>query len=177
MQPAEATEAQMDQADASIDPARWGKLYPLHYQQWKLTSEPTPAGLSKYKRGYDVGEERRDKLDEYPFLALLYNGWGFDNELYGLAREHYEQVFYRLVFVGAENSTGFHNPAEGMRVLEDAANHAAGAETHLRQLLAKAGERVPEMVDLELSKYTSNRGAKKLQFKPEHEVKPPTIMK
>ncbi|WP_407925412.1 ammonia-forming cytochrome c nitrite reductase subunit c552 [Geomonas oryzae] len=455
-----APEGKVDPADAAIDPARWGKLYPIHYQQWKLTSEPTPAGLSKYKRGYDVGEERRDKLDEYPFLALLYNGWGFgaeyneprghyymvqdqlevdpgrikaggacltcktpyapklakdmgaayfptpykevlarlpkdkqtlgvacidchdnkgmalrisrgftlgkalkeigldetkltreqkrtfvcaqchvtymipkdkdmhstnvifpwagsqeghitieniikqiksspangewvqavtgfklgfvrhpeyefysnqsphymagvtcadchmpvmtadgqeltdhrimsplkgsmsacaachgetptqlrqkvidiqdrftdrylkagyavatdaklfemanrakgagkqiDQELYGMAREHYEQAFYRLVFVGAENSTGFHNPAEGMRVLEDAVNHASAADMHLRQLLAQAGEKVPEKVDLELPKYLNNRGAKKLQFRPEHEVKPPTIVR
>ncbi|TGU72656.1 ammonia-forming cytochrome c nitrite reductase subunit c552 [Geomonas terrae] len=455
-----APEGKLDPADVAIDPAHWGKLYPIHYQQWKLTSEPTPAGLSKYKRGYDVGEERRDKLDEYPFLALLYNGWGFgaeyneprghyymvqdqlevdpgrikaggscltcktpyapklakdmgqayfptpykevlarlpkdkqtlgvacvdchdnkgmalkisrgftlgkalkeigldetkltreqkrtfvcaqchvtymipkdkdmhstnvifpwagsqeghitieniikqiksspangewvqavtgfklgfvrhpeyefysnqsphymagvtcadchmpvmtvdgedltdhrimsplkgnmsacaachgetpvqlrqkvidiqdrftdrylkagyavatnaklfemanrarsagkqiDQELYGMAREHYEQAFYRLVFVGAENSTGFHNPAEGMRVLEDAANHASAADMHLRQLLAQAGEKVPEKVDLELPKYLNNRGAKKLQFKPEHEVKPPTIVR
>ncbi|WP_407925352.1 ammonia-forming cytochrome c nitrite reductase subunit c552 [Geomonas ferrireducens] len=455
-----APEGKVDPADAAIDPAHWGRLYPIHYQQWKLTSEPTPAGLSKYKRGYDVGEERRDKLDEYPFLALLYNGWGFgaeyneprghyymvqdqlevdpgrikaggacltcktpyapklakdmgaayfptpykevlarlpkdkqtlgvacvdchdnkgmalkisrgftlgkalkeigldetkltreqkrnfvcaqchvtymipkdkdmhstnvifpwagsqeghitieniikqiksspangewvqavtgfklgfvrhpeyefysnqsphymagvtcadchmpvmtvdgedltdhrimsplkgsmsacaachgetpaqlrqkvidiqdrftdrylkagyavatdaklfemanraksagkqiDQELYGMAREHYEQAFYRLVFVGAENSTGFHNPAEGMRVLEDAVNHASAADMHLRQLLAQAGEKVPEKVDLELPKYLNNRGTKKLQFRPEFEVKPPTIVR
>lgn len=447
-----------DPADAAIDPERWGKLYPIHYQQWKLTSEPTPAGLSKYKRGYDVGEERRDKLDEYPFLALLYHGWGFgseykeprghyymvqdqlevdpgrikaggacltcktpyapklhkemgaayfptpykevlarlpkdkqalgvacvdchDNrgmalrisrgftlgkalkeigvdeakltsdqkrtlvcaqchvtyvipkdkemkstdvifpwsgsregnitieniikqiksspaylewtqqvtgfkvgfirhpeyelysnksthwlqgvscadchmpimtasgqnltdhrimsplkgdmsacagchsesaeqlrakviriqdtfmvnylktgyatatvaklfemankanaagkqinaETYGTAREHFEQAFYRLVFVGAENSTGFHNPQEAMRVVDDAARHAASAEMLLRQLLAKAGERVPEKIDLELSRYTSDRGVKKLPFRPEHEIKSPDL--
>ena len=455
-----APEGKVDPADAAIDPARWGKLYPIHYQQWKLTSEPTPAGLSKYKRGYDVGEERRDKLDEYPFLALLYNGWGFgaeyneprghyymvqdqlevdpgrikaggacltcktpyapklakemgsayfstpykevlarlpkdkqtlgvacvdchdnsgmalkisrgftlgkalkeigldeakltreqkrtfvcaqchvtymipkdndmhstnvifpwagskeghitieniikqiktspangewvqavtgfklafirhpeyefysnqsphymagvtcadchmpmmmadgqeltdhrimsplkgsmsacaachaetpaqlrqkvidiqdrftdrylktgyavatdaklfemanrakgagkqiDQELYMTAREHYEQAFYRLIFLGAENSTGFHNPVEAMRVIDDSANHASAADMHLRQLLAKVGEKVPEKVDLELPKYLNNRGAKKLQFKPEHEVKPPTIVR
>lgn len=456
----EVTEIPMDPADAAIDPARWGKLYPIHYQQWKLTSEPTPAGLSKYKRGYDVGEERRDKLDEYPFLALLYNGWGFgaeyneprghyymvqdqlevdpgrikaggaclscktpyapklhkemggayfstpykevlsrlpkgnqtlgvacidchdnkgmslkisrgftlgkalkeigldqdkltreqkrtfvcaqchvtymipkdkemhstdvffpwagsseghitveniikriksspshgewvqavtgfrlgfirhpeyefysnqsphylagvtcadchmpimvsnseeltdhrimsplkgsmstcaachsetpqqlrqkviamqdrfidrylkagyavaadaklfemankakaagkpvDTDLYNLAREHYEQAFYRLIFLGAENSTGFHNPAEAMRVIDDASNEAAGADMHLRQLLAKAGAPAPDKVDLELPKYTNNRGSKKLQFKREHEILPPILVK
>jgi len=448
----------VDQSDAAIDPAQWGKVYPIHYQQWKLTSEPTPAGRSKYKRGFDVGEERRDKLDEYPFLALLYHGWAFgseykeprghyfmvqdqlevdpgrikaggacltcktpyapklhkemgqayfstpykevlarlpkdkqnlgvacvdchdnrgmtlriarsftlgealkdigadeakltgedkrtlvcaqchvtyiipkdkemkstdvifpwkgskvgniaveniikqiksspanlewtqsvtgfkmgfirhpeyelysnnsphwsngvacadchmpimmvsgqkvtdhrimsalkgdmsacagchteapqelrdkviriqdtnmvtylkagyaaatdaklfemankveasgkkiDRDLYAKAREQYEQAFYRLVFIGAENSTGFHNPKEALRVLNDAARHAATAEAQLRQLLAKAGEKVPETIDLELSKYTEGRGSKKLKFRPEHEVKPPVI--
>ena len=70
-----------------------------------------------------------------------------------------------------------HHRAEGMRVLEDAANHASAADMHLRRLLAQAGEKVPEKVDLELPKYLNNRGAKKLQFKPEHEVKPPTIVR
>ena len=444
--------------DAIYDPALWGKVYPLHYQQWKLTSEPTPAGKSKYKRGYDVGEERRDKLDEYPFLALLYHGWGFGSEykeprghyymvqdqlevdpgrvkaggacltcktpyapklqkemgqayfstpykevlaklpkdkqslgvacidchdnkgmalrisrdftlgkalkeigvdeakltrddkrtlvcaqchvtyvipktkemkstdvffpwqgskagnisieniikeiksspanlewtqsvtgfkmgfirhpeyelysknsphwanglscadchmplmaasgqqlsdhrimsplksdmsacagchtesptelrdkvigiqdttmviylktgyatatdaklfemankveaggkkinrdLYAKAREQFEQAFYRVVFIGAENSTGFHNPKEAMRVLNDAARYAATAETQLRQLLAQAGEKVPENIDLELSKYTEGRGSKKLKFRPEHEIKSPVL--
>ena len=456
--PAELAEGAVDPADAAMDPARWGKLYPIHYQQWKLTSEPTPAGLSKYKRGYDAGEQRRDKLDEYPFLALLYNGWGFgeeyneprghyymvqdqlevapgrlkaggacltcktpyapklhkemgaayfstpykevlerlpkdkqtlgvacidcheyrgmalrpareftlgkalkeigvdqarsavedrrtlvcaqchvtymipknkemkstdvvfpwggskvgnitveniikqiksspahlewsqsvtgfklgfirhpeyefyskgsphwaagvscadchmpimtasgqkvtdhrimsplkgdmstcagchgetpeqlrakviriqdtfmieylktgyataavaklfemanrskgagksiDMDAYGIAREHYEQAFYRVVFVGAENSTGFHNPQEAMRIIADAAGHAAKADMQLRQLLAKAGERVPDRIDLELSKYTTDRGSKKLQPRPEHEIKPPVL--
>lgn len=456
--PAEVAKGAVDQADAAFDPALWGTLYPIHYRQWKLTSEPPPAGLSKYKRGYDVGEERRDKLDEYPFLALLYNGWGFgeeyneprghyymvqdqlevapgrlkaggacltcktpyapalhkemggayfstpykevlarlpkdkqalgvacidchdyrgmalrpareftlgkalkeigvdlaasavgdrrtlvcaqchvtymipkdremkstdvifpwvgskagnitieniirqiksspanpewtqsvtgfklgfirhpeyefyskgsphwsagvscadchmpimtasgqkvtdhrimsplkgdmstcagchsetpeqlrakviriqdtfmvdylktgyataavaklfemanrskaagkniDMDAYAIAREQYEQAFYRVVFVGAENSTGFHNPAEAMRIIDDAARHAAKADMHLRQLLAKAGERVPERIDLELSKYTTNRGSKKLQPRPEHEIKPPVF--
>jgi len=443
-------------ADGTIDPAEWGKVYPLHYKQWKLTSEPTPAGKSKYKRGFDVGEDRRDKLDEYPFLALLYNGWGFgseykeprghyymvqdqlevdpgrikaggscltcktpyapllekqmgkayfstpykevlaklpkdqqnlgvacidchdnrsmalkisrgftlgkalkdigvdeakltvpekktlvcaqchvtyiipkdpemkstdvvfpwsgskagnitieniiaqiksspanlewkqsvtgfkmgfirhpeyelyskgsphwaagvtcadchmptitadgqkitdhrimsplksdlsacaacheekpealrakvyaiqdatmitylkagyatatdaklfemankveaagkkiDKDLYARARENYEQAFYRVVFIGAENSTGFHNPEETTRVLSDAVKHAVAADTQLRQLLAKAGEKVPEKIDLELSKYTNIRGSKKLMFRPEHEIKSP----
>ena len=442
--------------DGAIDPAEWGKVYPLQYQQWKKTSEPTPAGKSKYKKGFDVGEERRDKLDEYPFLALLYNGWGFgceyreprghyymvqdqleidpsrikaggscltcktpyapilqkqmgaayfstpykevlaklpkdqqtlgvacvdchdnrtmalknsrdftlgkalrgmgvdtdkiakqdmrslvcaqchvtyiipkdkdmhstdvifpwqgstvgnitieniikqiksspahgewkqtvtgfkmgfirhpeyelysnqsphwlagvscadchmptitmagrkvsdhrvmspmksdllacaachtetpdelkakilaiqdqamrvylkagyatatdaklfemankaeaagkklDKTIYAQAKENYEQAFYRVVFIGAENSTGFHNPKETMRVLADANKYAAASEQQLRQMLAQAGENVPQQIDLELSKYTSGRGAGKLPFKPQHEIKSP----
>lgn len=444
--------------DGTIDPAEWGKVYPLQYKLWRQTGEPTPAGKSKYKKGYDVGEDRRDKLDEYPFLALLYNGWGFgteyreprghyfmvqdqlevdpgrvkaggscltcktpyapmlekqmgkayfstpykevlaklpkdqqtlgvacidchdnsgmalkisrgftlgkaltkigvdeakltlqekrtlvcaqchvsyiipkdkemhstdvvfpwqgskagnitieniiaeiksspanaewtqsvtgfklgfirhpeyelfsnnsphwangvscadchmptvtrdgqkvsdhrimsplkndliacaachnetpqvlrekifaiqdhtmivylkagyatatdaklfemankveasgkkiDKALYAQAKEQFEQAFYRLIFIGAENSNGFHNPKETMRVLNDAAKYAASADAQLRELLAQAGEKVPEKIDLELSKYTNNRGAKKIMFKPEHEIKSPEV--
>jgi nitrite reductase (cytochrome c-552) len=445
-------------ADGVIDPAEWGKVYPTEYKLWKQTGEPTPAGKSKYKKGYDVGEDRHDKLDEYPFLALLYNGWGFGSEykeprghffmvqdqlevdpgrikaggscltcktpyapmlekqmgkayfstpykevlarlpkdqqtlgvacvdchdnrgmalkisrgftlgkalkeigvdetkltvadkrtlvcaqchvtyiipkdkdmkstdvifpwsgskagnitieniikqiksspangewkqtvtgfklgyirhpeyelysnnsphwnagvscadchmpnitadgqkvadhrimsplkndliacaachteapqalrekvigiqdktmvvylkvgyatatdaklfemvnkaeaagkkidkaLYAQAREQYEQAFYRGVFIGAENSIGFHNPVETMRVLKDAAMYAAAADLQLRQILAQAGEKVPANIDLELAKYTNYRGSKKLMFKPQHEIKSPEI--
>lgn len=445
-------------ADGAIDPVEWGRVYPLQYKLWKQTGEPTPAGKSKYKKGYDVGEERPDKLDEYPFLALLYNGWGFgseykeprghyfmvqdqlevdpgrvkaggscltcktpyapmlerqmgkayfptpykevlarlpkdqqtlgvacsdchdnrgmalkisrgftlgkalknigvdeaklteqekrtfvcaqchvtymipkdkemhstdvvfpwkeskvgnicieniikqiksspanaewtqsvtgfklgfirhpeyelfsnnsphwangvscadchmptvtrdgqkvsdhrimsplkndliacaachsetpqelrakvlaiqdntmivylqtgyatatdaklfemvnrveasgkkiDKNLYAQAREQYEQALYRVIFIGAENSIGFHNPKEAVRVLNDAARYAASADAQLRQLLAQAGEKVPEKIDLELSKYTNNRGSKKIMFKPEHEIKSPEV--
>ncbi|GFO59933.1 cytochrome c-552 [Geomonas silvestris] len=445
-------------ADGAVDPAEWGKVYPEQYKLWRQTGEPTPAGKSKYKHGYDVGEERRDKLDEYPFLALLYNGWGFgseyreprghyfmvqdqlevdpgrikaggscltcktpyapmlhkqmgaayfptpykevlarlpkdqqtlgvacvdchdnrtmalkisreftlgramkelgfdvktmdrqqgrnlvcaqchvtyvipkdaemhstdvyfpwqgsqvghitieniikqiksspangewkqsvtgfklgfirhpeyelfsnesphwlagvscadchmptvtengkkvsdhrimsplksdlkacatchtespealrakvytiqdntmtiylkagyatatdaklfemankveaagttiDRSLYAQARENYEQAFYRVVFIGAENSTGFHNPKETFRVLNDATRFAAAAEVQLRQVLAQAGHPAPEKVDLELAKYTNQRGSKKLMFKPEHEIKAPAV--
>ena len=443
-------------ADGTMDPAEWGKVYPTEYKLWRQTGEPTPAGKSKYKKGYDVGVERRDKLDEYPFLALLYNGWGFGSEYreprghyfmvqdqlevdpgrvkaggscltcktpyaprlvkemgtayfanpykevlaklpkdmqtlgvacvdchnnrgmalkisrdftlgkalktmgvdeskltnaelrnlvcaqchvtymvtkdkdmhsndvvfpwagskvgnitieniikqlksspangewkqsvtgfkmafirhpeyelysnnsphwqngvscadchmpnitvdgkkvadhrimspmkndliacaachtetpqqlrekilaiqdatmtvylkagyatatdaklfemankaeaagkkidkaaYAQAKEQYEQAFYRVIFIGAENSTGCHNPKEAMRVLNDGLSHAAACEAQLRQLLAQAGVTVPEKVDLELAKYTNNRGVKKLMFKPEHEIKAP----
>jgi len=452
VEPFKATEI----AEGTIDPAEWGKVYPVEYKMWKMTSEPTPAGKSRYKKGYDVGEARPDKLDEYPFLALLYHGWGFGSEykeprghyfmvqdqlevdpgrvkaggscltcktpyapmlqkqmgaayfstpykevlarlpkdqqslgvacvdchdskgmglkisrgftlgkalkeigvdeakltvaekrtlvcaqchvtymipkdkemhstdvvfpwsgskagnitveniikqiksspangewtqkvtgfkmgfirhpeyelysnnsphwqagvscadchmptvdaagqkvadhrvmsplkadlkacaachtegtealrskifkiqdatmslylrsgyatatvaklfemantanasgkkidasLYAKAKEDYEQAFYRVVFIGAENSIGFHNPDETMRVLNDAVRYAASAEVQLRQALTQAGQVVPQKIDLELSKYTSNRGSKKLMFKPEHEIKVP----
>jgi nitrite reductase (cytochrome c-552) len=445
-------------ADGAIDPAEWGKVYPTQYKLWKQTGEPTPAGKSKYKKGFDVGEDRHDKLDEYPFLALLYNGWGFGSEyreprghffmvqdqlevdpgrikaggscltcktpyapmlekqmgkayfstpykevlarlpkdqqtlgvacvdchdnrtmalkisrgftlgkalneigvdeakltvqkkrtlvcaqchvtyiipkdkemhstdvffpwqgskagnitieniikqiksspangewtqsvtgfkmgfirhpeyelfsnnsphwvagatcadchmpavtvdgqkvsdhrimsplkndliacaachtetpealrakvlaiqdntmilylkagyetatvaklfemankveasgkkidkaLYAQAREQYEQAFYRVIFIGAENSTGFHNPKETMRVLNDAERYADSADAQLRYLLTQAGEKVQEKIDLELSKYTNLRGSKKLMFRPEHEIRSPSI--
>lgn len=100
-------------------------------------------------------------------------GKQIDKDLYALARDHYEEAFYRVVFIGAENSTGFHNPSEAMRILGDAASHAGKAEGLLRQLLTKAGVTVPVKVELEMDKYVNNRGVKKLMFKPENEIKDP----
>src|SRR5665647_1198885 len=50
-------------ADGTIDPALWGKAYPVEYDMWKKTGEPTPAGKSKYKKGNDGGVTY-DKLSE-----------------------------------------------------------------------------------------------------------------
>ena len=104
-------------------------------------------------------------------------GLQIDKDLYAQARDHYEEAFYRVVFIGAENSTGFHNPSEALRILGDAASHAGKAEGLLRQALAKAGITVPEKVDLELAKYVNNRGTKKLMFKPQDEIKDPFAAK
>lgn len=104
-------------------------------------------------------------------------GMQVDKTLYAEARNHYEEAFYRLIFIGAENSTGFHNPSEALRVLGDASLHAGKAEALLRQALTKAGVTVPVKVDLELAKYTNNRGTKKLMFKPEQEFKDPFATK
>ncbi|MDA8429698.1 MAG: ammonia-forming cytochrome c nitrite reductase subunit c552 [Geobacteraceae bacterium] len=101
------------------------------------------------------------------------NGKQIDKALYAQARDHYEEAFYRVIFIGAENSTGFHNPSEALRILGDAARHAGKAEGLLRQALTKAGVTVPVKIDLELSKYVNNRGTKKLMFKPQNEIKDP----
>ena len=73
-------------ADGVIDPAQWGKAWPVEYDMWKKTGEPTPVGKSKYKKGNDGGVTY-DKLSEYPFNALLFNGWGFGVE-YNEPRGH-----------------------------------------------------------------------------------------
>jgi len=100
-------------------------------------------------------------------------GKQIDQKLYDIAKDHYEEGFYRNLFFGAENSLGFHNPSEAMRILGDASLHAGKAEALLRQALTKAGVDVPVKVDLELPKYLNNRGVKKLMFKPEQELKDP----
>ena len=74
-------------ADGEIDPAQWGKAYPTEYELWKKTEEPLPAGKSKYKRGFDADKITYDKLSEFPYMALLFNGWGFGIE-YNEPRGH-----------------------------------------------------------------------------------------
>jgi nitrite reductase (cytochrome c-552) len=101
-------------------------------------------------------------------------GKNIDPMLYDQAKDYYEEAFYRNVFIGAENSVGFHNPTEALRNLGDSVAFAGKAEGLLRQALAKAGVDVPIKVDLELAKYLDNRGAKKLMGHPEFEIRDPT---
>jgi len=108
-------------------------------------------------------------------MANVEKGRGriIDAGLYAKAVEMYKNAFLRLVFISAENSTGFHNPSEAGRVLGDSVAFASKSEALLRQALARAGVSVPEKVELELQKYLNNRGAKKLRFRKEQEVKDP----
>ncbi len=96
-----------------------------------------------------------------------------DQALYNKAKDFYLEAFYRTIFIGAENSVGFHNPSEAARVLGDAVAFAGRAEGLLRQGLAEVGMKVPVQVDLELPKYLNDRGKTRQQFKPEQEVKDP----
>ncbi len=90
-----------------------------------------------------------------------------DSATYESAKEAYLQAFYRVVFLGAENSVGFHNPSEGGRIAADAVAYAGRCEALLRQLLWQVGVRVPEEVNLELRSYLDARGEKPLNFDPE----------
>jgi nitrite reductase (cytochrome c-552) len=101
------------------------------------------------------------------------DGKQIDQALYDLAKDHYEEGFYRNLFFGAENSVGFHNPTEAMRILGDATMHAVKAEAMLRQALTKAGVDVPVTIDLEIKKYADNRGEKKLMMISDQELKDP----
>jgi nitrite reductase (cytochrome c-552) len=100
-------------------------------------------------------------------------GKPIDEELYKKAVDFYEEAFYRTVFIGAENSVGFHNPPEAMRVLGDAIAFAVKSEAFLRQILAKAGIDEPMKVPLEMAKYLDDRGGKKLKGEPAIEIKDP----
>ncbi|MEW6665718.1 MAG: ammonia-forming cytochrome c nitrite reductase subunit c552 [Thermodesulfobacteriota bacterium] len=100
-------------------------------------------------------------------------GKEIDKELYDKAKDFYEEAFYRSLFMGAENSVGFHNPPEGLRILGDSIAFGTKAEAFLRQALTKAGINVPIKVDLEIMKYVDERGKKKLRFEPKLEFKDP----
>jgi nitrite reductase (cytochrome c-552) len=100
-------------------------------------------------------------------------GKAIDKPLYDEAKNLYLEALYRVIFIGAENSVGFHNPSEAGRICGDAIALAMRAEALLRQALAKAGVEVPADVKMEIAKYVNDRGVKKLKFKPEFEFKDP----
>jgi len=100
-------------------------------------------------------------------------GIKISSSLYNKAKDFYQEAFYRVVFIGAENSVGFHNPTEAGRILGDAVNFAARAEALLRQGLAAKNINVPENQPLNLSKYLNDRGKRSLDFKPEQEFEDP----
>jgi nitrite reductase (cytochrome c-552) len=81
--------------EGELDPAKWGQVYPLEYDRWKMTANPKPAGKSKYKRGYDTDKVIYDKLSQFPYLALLNHGWGFGIE-YNEPRGHWYMVIDQL---------------------------------------------------------------------------------
>ncbi|MRR11306.1 ammonia-forming cytochrome c nitrite reductase subunit c552, partial [bacterium] len=93
---------------------------------------------------------------------------------YDEAAGHYRQALYRVIFMGAENSVGFHNPAEGQRILADAAEEADQADALLRELLASKGVAVPAEVPLQLRTYLDNRGTLGKSFIREQYVPDPT---
>lgn len=93
---------------------------------------------------------------------------------YDEAIGHYRAAFYRVVFMGAENSMGFHNPAEGQRILTDAAAEADAASAILRNLLRSKGVKVPAEVPLQLRGYLDNRGVKPLNFAREDYIPDPS---
>lgn len=78
-----------------FDPEVWGKVFPLQYESWLKTEEPKPSGLSMYRKGWDDDEIVYDKLSEMPYLALLFNGWGFGVE-YNEPRGHFYAVIDQI---------------------------------------------------------------------------------
>ena len=112
------------------------------------------------------------KLFEIAHLAQA-DGKTLDQDLYERAKDLYLEALYRVIFIGAENSVGFHNPTEAGRICGDAVSMAQKAESLLRQALTQAEVELPEDIELEMAKYLNDRGTKKLQFRPELEIADP----
>jgi len=101
------------------------------------------------------------------------DGKNLDKGLYDKAKDLYLEAFYRINYIGAENSAGFHNPTEAARICGDSVAFAEKSSALLRQALAKAGVDTAVDVNMDLAKYLQNRGVKKLNFKPQEEFKDP----
>ena len=100
-------------------------------------------------------------------------GKNIDPKLYDQAKDLYFEAFYRINYIGAENSQGFHNPTEAARICGDSVALAEKCSGLLRQALATAGVAEPADINLELAKFLNNRGDKKLNFQPQQEFKDP----
>jgi nitrite reductase (cytochrome c-552) len=99
--------------------------------------------------------------------AAQAQGKTIDANLYQQGKLLYEQAFYRVNFVGAENSVGFHNPQEAERICGDAVAMAGKCAALMREAAAKAGATIPADVNLDLAKYLQKRGLKELNFQPQ----------
>ena len=100
-------------------------------------------------------------------------GKAIDEALYAQARAAYEDALYRVLYIQNENSTGFHNPEEVLRILKDAKTFHEQADSLLRRAMAQAGIEAPAVVDLELDKYLNHRGEKKIMHRPEWVIADP----
>ncbi|ACX52972.1 Nitrite reductase (cytochrome; ammonia-forming) [Ammonifex degensii KC4] len=94
---------------------------------------------------------------------------GVDQKLLDEAKKLYEKAYYRVVFISSENSMGFHNPEEALRVLGDGLYYANQSLMKAREALLKAGVKVPDKFDLELDKY-AKRGTKGVPYRPEQNL-------
>jgi nitrite reductase (cytochrome c-552) len=139
----------------------------LSEQVWAI-QERTVSLMNRAGYGTAVAA----KLFEMAHKAQA-EGKTLDQNLYDRAKDLYLEALYRVIFIGAENSVGFHNPSEAGRICGDAVSMAAKSEALLRQALVKAGVEVPADIDLEMAKYLNDRGNKKLKFRPEFEFTDP----
>ncbi len=96
--------------------------------------------------------------------GLKANGANIDMDAYDKAAASYRQAFYRVVFLAAENSAGFHNPPEARRIARDAVLNASASQRLLIGVITAAGAPAPTFVNLDLPKYLNKRGDKNLNL-------------
>ncbi|MBM4388000.1 MAG: ammonia-forming cytochrome c nitrite reductase subunit c552, partial [Deltaproteobacteria bacterium] len=73
------------------------------------------------------------------------------------AQELYAEAYYRVVWIGAENSMGFHNPVEALRVLGDGLDFAHKAEKLAREAIIKTGLIAPDFDAETIDKIVAER--------------------
>jgi nitrite reductase (cytochrome c-552) len=100
-------------------------------------------------------------------------GKAIDKDLYQQGKSLYEEAFYRVNYVGAENSVGFHNPTESERICGDAVAMASKAAALMREAAAKVGVAIPIDVNQDLAKYLNHRGVRDLMFQPQERFPDP----
>ncbi|HYB74882.1 MAG TPA: ammonia-forming cytochrome c nitrite reductase subunit c552 [Candidatus Sulfotelmatobacter sp.] len=94
---------------------------------------------------------------------------GVDQALLDKAKGLYEEAYYRNTFIGAENSMGFHNPSEALRVLGDALGQAKETTMLAQEAILKA-QGTPKHFDMATidaivkERYLTKDG--KTQFRP-----------
>ena len=99
------------------------------------------------------------------------DGKNIDKGLYDQAKDLYLEAFYRMNYVGAENSAGFHNPTEAARICGDSVAFAEKSSGLLRQALAQAGVAQPVNVELDLAKYLKTGASRSLTLSPRKNLK------
>ncbi|MBF0343999.1 MAG: ammonia-forming cytochrome c nitrite reductase subunit c552 [Nitrospirae bacterium] len=80
---------------------------------------------------------------------------GVDQGLMKRAKELYQEAYYRNVWIGAENSMGFHNPPEALRVLGDAVDYGRQAESSAKEAIIKTGGSPPELDTAKIDQYVA----------------------
>lgn len=95
-----------------------------------------------------------------------------DKNVLARMQDLYEEALYRIIFIGAENSVGFHNPSEVMRILADAIAFTSECEKLTVKILADNGIDYNH-IRLSLTTHLNNRGKKNLNFRPEQEFNDP----
>ena len=164
--------------DGEYDPAVWGKAYPLEYDSWLKSKDPNPPGLSKYRKGW-TGGEKFDKLSEYPFMALLFNGWGFGVE-YNEIRGHYYMLIDQLEIDPSRLKAGgvcltCKTPFAPKLMKEMGANYFKDPYLEVHAKIPAQFQRMGVMcidchdnktMDLKISRWTLDKALKDMDFDP-----------
>lgn len=79
------------------DPAAFKLLYPAHYDSYMKNAEMNPPALK-----YESSEKKKSRLDQFPYMRTLWNGYAFAKE-YNEARGH---VYTNDDVIGGNGTVG-----------------------------------------------------------------------